>query len=103
MSITNEILDYEVGEKIACHIEQWLREQKGYENHDFYVHDIHYFNWDEEPAYFVFLVEDGKTLKQGAKYIELVVKEMGYYYPEKIEFATHGFPCISDNVWEIIL
>jgi hypothetical protein len=103
MSITDEKLDYEIGEKIACHIEHWLREQKGYENHDFFVQDIHYFNWDEQPAYFCFLIEDGKSLKQGAKYIELIVREMGYCYPEAIEFSTHGFPCNSTHVWEVIL
>jgi len=101
--INSETMDYDFGDIVAHCIEDWLREQKGYENHDFYVQSIDYFNWDI-PAYFVFLIEDGKSLKKGAKYKEIVITDLGEAgIPIEIDFATHGFPCISTRVWEVIL
>lgn len=102
MEITDKVLDYEAGEMIASGIEAWLREQDGYTDHDFYVQDLHYFNWDETPSYFAFLVEDGKP-KNSRKYIEIIVREMCENYPTEMEFSNHGFPGMSNTVWSIEL
>lgn len=102
-NITNEPLNYYFGEQIAHYAEEWLRQQERYKDHDMYVQDIYYFCWDKTPAYYLFLVEDGKPVKN-RKYVELVVKELGENgYTEKIDFANHGFPCMSNNVWTIEL
>jgi hypothetical protein len=72
-------------------------------NIEYYIRYIDWYDWDDKPRWFVnigiFKIPDGR---QG--YIEVDMKCEAYNgsdYPiaiESIEYAGHGFPCISTRI-----
>jgi hypothetical protein len=87
------------GEYLASSLERELWALYPDKN-DFYVSSISYFNWDHSPAYFVMLIADDAS----KRYLEIVVSEADDGngigpYPVKWDFATHGYPFMSKEVW----
>lgn len=98
--ITDTIFTKEEGENFSSVLERELREMDLEKYGEYFVNDISYFCWDDTPAYFVFL----RSEESRKKCKEIVVSEVWIgdlgRTPAKWDFATHGFPCISNEVWK---
>lgn len=107
--------DDEVG-NLEGHINEELLNKNNERGKDMIVTSIHYFNWDEKPRWFIHMVNEDWFMKQYAKqqgrdtskyhpkYVEVICyPEMnggGNCFPCELGYASHGWPCMSVEVWK---
>jgi hypothetical protein len=76
-------------------------------NNEYYIRSIDWYNWDDKPRWFVNIGIFNITDWKQAGYIEVDMDCEAWNGPdhpmgiESVEYAGHGFPCISTTIAQL--